>query len=100
MRRRIRTFKEAYSIPMNAMLISYHVDAPRTKVYRALLDAHAVAKWMAPAGMKSHVHAFDAREGGGFRISYGTPAGLGKRAAHTGTYHGRFLKLRANRQLV
>ena len=32
--------------------------------WRALLDARAVATWMVPTGMTSHVHAFDAREGG------------------------------------
>jgi hypothetical protein len=45
------------------------MKAPRAKVYRALLDARAVATWMVPTGMTSHVHEFDAREGGSFRIS-------------------------------
>jgi uncharacterized protein YndB with AHSA1/START domain len=49
--------------------ISRRVNAPRAIVYRALLDARAVATWMVPTGMTSHVHAFDAREGGSFRIS-------------------------------
>ena len=42
---------------------------PRATVYRALLDADAVETWMVPTGMTSHVHAFDPREGGAFRIS-------------------------------
>jgi uncharacterized protein YndB with AHSA1/START domain len=52
-------------------------------VYRALLDAPAVATWMVPTGMTSHVHAFDAREGGSFRISltYDAPMGTGKTTA-------------------
>ena len=50
---------------------------------------------MVPTGMTSHVHAFDAREGGAFRISlaYDAPTGTGKTTAHTDTYHGRFVKL-------
>jgi hypothetical protein len=48
------------------------MDAPRSVAYRALLDARAVATWMVPDGMTSHVHAFDAREGGSFRISLET----------------------------
>jgi uncharacterized protein YndB with AHSA1/START domain len=70
--------------------LSQHVNAPRAAVYRALLDAHAVATWMVPDGMTSQVHAFDAREGGWFRISlsYDTPSGTGKTTAHTDTYHG------------
>src|SRR5215470_17732709 len=79
-----------------------HVHAPRAHVYRALLDARAVAAWMVPQGMTSHVHVFDAREGGSFRISltYDTPSGTGKTTAHTDTYHGRFVKLVPNEQVV
>ena len=78
------------------------MNAPRASVYRALLDAQAVAIWMVPTGMSSHVHAFDAREGGAFRISltYDAPTGAGKTTAHTDTYHGRFVKLVPNEQLV
>ena len=72
-----------------------HVNAPSENVYRALLDAQAVTTWMVPDGMTSHVHEFDAREGGLFRISltYDMPTGTGKTTAHTDTYHGRFVKL-------
>jgi uncharacterized protein YndB with AHSA1/START domain len=78
------------------------VNAPREIVYRALLDAHAVATWMVPTGMTSHVHAFDASEGGSFRISltYDAPTGTGKTTAHTDTYYGRFVKLVKNEQVV
>ena len=82
--------------------ISQHMNAPRAQVYRALLDAGAVAAWMVPRGMTSHVHVFDAHEGGSFRISltYDTPTGTGKTTAHTDTYHGRFVKLVPNEQVV
>ena len=78
------------------------MDAPRPKVYRALVDARAVATWMVPDGMTSRVHAFEAREGGLFRISltYDTAGGTGKTDAHTDTYHGRFIKLVPNEQVV
>lgn len=57
---------------------------------------------MVPSGMTSHVHAFDAREGGLFRISltYDEPTGIGKTTARTDTYHGRFVKLVTNEQVV
>jgi uncharacterized protein YndB with AHSA1/START domain len=82
--------------------ISRHVRASRAQVYQALLDARAVAQWMVPSGMTSHVHAFDAREGGAFRISltYDAPTGTGKTTAHTDTYHGRFVKLVPDEQVV
>jgi uncharacterized protein YndB with AHSA1/START domain len=81
--------------------ISQHVNAPRAIVYRALLDARAVATWMVPTGMSSHVHAFEPREGGAFRISltYDEPTGT-QDTAHTDTYHGRFVKLVENEQVV
>ena len=71
-------------------------------VYRALLDARAVATWMVPTGMTSRVHAFEAREGGSFRISlaYDAPTGAGKTTAQTDTFHGRFVKLVPDKQVV
>jgi uncharacterized protein YndB with AHSA1/START domain len=87
---------------MSETRISRHVNAPRDVVYRALLDARAVARWMVPTGMTSRVHAFDAREGGALRISltYDAPTGTGKTTAQTDTYHGRFVRLVPNEQVV
>lgn len=86
----------------NSTRVSRHVNAPRASVYPALLDARAVATWKVPTGMTSHVHEFDAREGGSYRISltYEEPTGTGKTTAHTDTYHGRFVKLVPNEQVV
>ena len=82
--------------------MSQHVRAPRSAVYRALLDPDAIAKWRVPDGMTSLVHEFDAREGGAFRVSltYVTPDEAGKSAAHTDTYHGSFVKLVPDEQVV
>jgi uncharacterized protein YndB with AHSA1/START domain len=87
---------------MSSTRIHGHVNAPRATVFRALIDADAVATWMVPTGMTSHVHAFDPREGGSFRISltYDEPTGTGKTTAHTDTYHGHFVKLAPNEQVV
>lgn len=87
---------------MSSTRIHRHMNAPRARVYRALLDAPAVVTWMVPTGMTSHVHEFDAREGGSFRISltYDEPTGTGKTTAHTDTYRGRFVKLVPNEQVV
>jgi uncharacterized protein YndB with AHSA1/START domain len=82
--------------------ITQHIKAPRAAVYRALLDPQAVATWMVPDGMTSHVHAFEAREGGAFRISltYDSPAETGKTDARTDTFQGRFAKLVPDEQVV
>jgi uncharacterized protein YndB with AHSA1/START domain len=87
---------------MTATRISRRVNAPRRKVYRALLDPRAVATWMVPTGMTSNVHAFDPREGGAFRISltYDSPTGAGKTTAHTDTYHGHFIELVPDEKVV
>jgi uncharacterized protein YndB with AHSA1/START domain len=82
--------------------VTHRVNAPRATVYRALPDADAVATWMVPTGMTSYVHAFDPREGGGFRISltYDAPTGAGKTTAQTDTYHGHFVTLVPNEQVI
>jgi len=87
---------------MPSTTISRHLNAPRDVVYRALLDPDAIQRWRVPDGMTSQVHTFDAREGGTFRVSltYESPAAAGKTTAHTDTYHGRFVKLIPNEEIV
>jgi uncharacterized protein YndB with AHSA1/START domain len=52
--------------------------------------------------MSAAVHEFDAREGGSFRISltYDAPTGAGKTSERTDTYHGHFVKLVPDEQVV
>lgn len=87
---------------MYSTRVSRQVNAPRAAVYRMLVDADALARWRVPEGMSSHVHAFDPREGGAFRISltYDVPTGTGKSDPHTDTYHGRFLVLVPDERVV
>jgi uncharacterized protein YndB with AHSA1/START domain len=71
------------------------IDAPRPRVYEALLDATAVARWKVPAGMTCEVHEFEARVGGAIRISlsYEARDRAGKTVGRTDTYRGRFVTL-------
>lgn len=82
--------------------LSRHIRAPRSNVYRALLDADAVRQWMVPSGMTSHIHSFDARQGGEFRISltYDAPTTAGKTTAQTDSFRGRFVTLLPDREVV
>lgn len=94
---------------MRSTKLTRYIGASRAAVYRALLDPDAVRQWMVPDVMTSHVHAFEAREGGQFRISltYDAPttgatatAAAGKTSAHTDTYHGRFVRLVPDTEVV
>ncbi|MEV6139740.1 SRPBCC family protein [Nocardia sp. NPDC051990] len=78
------------------------MKAPRATVYRLLLDPDAVAVWQVPTGMSSQVHEFDPREGGNFRVSltYDEPTDTGKTTAQTDTFHGRFVCLVPDEQVV
>lgn len=55
------------------------------KVYRAFLDADAMAKWLPPHGFTGKVHHLDARVGGSYRMSF-TNFSTGKSHAFGGTY--------------
>ncbi|MGY1704939.1 SRPBCC family protein [Geodermatophilus sp. SYSU D00697] len=82
--------------------VARHIRAPRAAVYRALLDADAVARWKVPPGMTAQVHEFTGGEGGTFRISltYDEPGPAGKTTTHTDTYRGRFARLVPDQQVV
>ena len=84
--------------------VSRIIKAPRKAVYQACLDPHALASWRAPDNMRGHVHVFDAREGGTFRMSltYQDPEHSpgGKTSEDTDTFQGRFIELVPNEKIV
>ena len=79
-----------------------HVRAPRTAVYRLLLDPAAVARWKVPDGMTAQVHVFEPVEGGEVHVSltYREPGREGKSSTHTDTYRGRFVQLVPDERVV
>ena len=60
--------------------------APPERVYKAFLDADALAKWIPPNGFTCKVHHLDARVGGTFRMSF-TNFTTGHSHTFGGTYH-------------
>jgi uncharacterized protein YndB with AHSA1/START domain len=82
--------------------VTQRVRAPRAAVYAALLDPDAVRWWMAPDGMTSEVHAFEAREGGAFHITltYDEPGPAGKTDERTDSFRGRFTRLVPDAEVV
>ncbi len=87
---------------MYSTRVTHHIRALRPAVYRALLDRDSVAAWRAPDGMTATVHEFEPREGGRFRVSltYDDGVEAGKSGAHTDTYHGRFVRLVPDEEVV
>jgi len=46
------------------------LKAPPERVYRAFVDADAMAKWLPPNGFTGKVHQLDAKVGGSYRMSF------------------------------
>ena len=68
--------------------------APPERVYRAFLDADAMAKWLPPYGFTCKVHHLDARVGGSFRMAF-TNFGTG----HSHAFGGEYLELVPHQRL-
>jgi uncharacterized protein YndB with AHSA1/START domain len=54
----------------NTIRLHRVLRAPPERIYRAFLDADALAKWLPPNGFTGKVHALDATVGGGYRMSF------------------------------
>lgn len=61
---------------------------PPEKVYRAFLDARAMAKWLPPYGFTCTVEHLDARVGGGFRMAFHNFS-----TGNSHSFHGEYLAL-------
>jgi uncharacterized protein YndB with AHSA1/START domain len=62
--------------------------APPERIYRAFLDAAAMAKWLPPHGFTGTVHELDARVGGRYRMSFTNFA-----TGHGHSFGGEYLEL-------
>ena len=61
--------------------------SPET-IYRAFLDADAMAKWLPPNGFTGKVHHLDARVGGTYKMSFTNFA-----TGHSHSFGGKYLEL-------
>ena len=69
----------------NTVRLHRVLRATPEKVYRAFLDADALAKWLPPNGFTCKVHEMNAKVGGSFRMSF-TNFSTGKGHSFGGTY--------------
>src|SRR5262245_37454029 len=72
-------------IPMGTVQLHRVLRATPEKVYRAFLDADAMAKWLPPNGFTGKVHSMDAKVGGSYKMSF-TNFTTGKSHSFGGTY--------------
>jgi uncharacterized protein YndB with AHSA1/START domain len=72
-------------MPTGTVQLHRVLRAPPALVYKAFLDADAMAKWIAPYGFTCRVHHLDARVGGTFRMSF-TNFSTGNSNAFGGEY--------------
>jgi uncharacterized protein YndB with AHSA1/START domain len=54
----------------NTIRLHRVIRAAPGKVYRAFVDADAMAKWLPPNGFTGKVHHMDAKVGGSYRMSF------------------------------
>ncbi len=69
----------------NTVRLHRVLRATPERVYRAFLDADAMAKWLPPNGFTCKVHHLDGKVGGTFRMSF-TNFSTGSSHAFGGTY--------------
>ena len=69
----------------NTVQLHRVLRAPAERVYRAFLDADAMAKWLPPHGFTGKVHHLDAQVGGSYRMSF-TNFSTGQSHAFGGEY--------------
>ena len=78
----------------NIVRLHQVLRAPPERVYRAFLDADAMAKWLPPNGFTGKVHQMDVKVGGGYKMSF-TNFTTGK--SHS--FGGKYLELKPHERI-
>jgi len=78
----------------NSVRLHRVLRASPEKVYRAFLDADAMAKWLPPNGFTGKVHRLEARVGGGYQMSF---TNFGTRNSHS--FGGTYLELKPHARI-
>lgn len=81
-------------MPTGTVRIHRVFAAPPERVYRAFLDAAALAKWLPPNGFTGTVHQLDAVVGGKYRMSF---TNFTNGVSHS--FGGEYLELVANERI-
>jgi len=81
-------------MPANTVRLHRVLRAPPERIYRAFLDADAMAKWLPPNGFTGKVHQLDARVGGAYRMSF-----TNFTTGHSHSFGGEYLELVPNERI-
>ncbi|MDR9853882.1 SRPBCC family protein [Paenibacillus sp. VCA1] len=79
------------------------IKSPPLAVYRAFMDPKALVAWLPPKGMKGRIEAFDAREGGMYRMTLtyiGSDHPAGKTSDNQDVAQGEFIELIPGKRIV
>src|SRR2546428_3762385 len=80
--------KGADIMPTNTVRFHRVLRATPERIYRAFLDADAMAKWLPPNGFTGKVHHMDAKVGGTYKMSF-----TNFTTGHSHSFGGKYLEL-------
>src|SRR6266480_7128467 len=78
----------------NTIRLHRVLRAKPEKVYRAFLDADAMAKWLPPNGFTGKVHQLEAKVGGTHKMSF-----TNFTTGHSHSFGGKYLELVPNERI-
>ena len=78
----------------NTIRLHRVLRAPPERVYRAFIDANAMAKWLPPNGFTGKVHHLKAEVGGSYKMSF-----TNFTTGHSHSFGGEFLELVPNERI-
>ena len=81
-------------MPNNTVRLHRVLRTKPEKIYRAFLDADAMAKWLPPNGFTGKVHEIDAKVGGRYRMSF---TNFSTGSSHS--FGGEYLELVPNERI-
>lgn len=81
-------------MPTGTVRLHRVLKAKPERVYRAFLDADALARWLPPYGFLGIVHSMDAKVGGKYKMSF---RNFGANASHS--FWGEYLELVPNEKI-
>ena len=81
-------------MPTHTVRLHRVLRAAPEKIYRAFLDADAMAKWLPPNGFTGKVDHLDAKVGGTYKMSF-----TNFTTGHSHSFGGRYLELVPNERV-